>query len=89
MNHTGYLSCKEIEALRYGILSADLSQLDPDDKQKIEEINSYLIEELAICSSSRRIDFSSKEIELMNIVLDDKYEIGSIPDIKKIREEVQ
>lgn len=89
MNQSGYLSCGEIEALRYGILSADLSELNPSDKQKIKEINSYLIEELSLCSSSRRIDFSVDELELLDTVVDDKYNIESISDIKKIREEVQ
>jgi hypothetical protein len=89
MSLSGELSCEDIEALRYSILSADLSVLRKTDKQKIEEINTYLLEELTICKSKRDITFSDKELELLNSVIDKNYDIQTISDIKRIREEVQ
>lgn len=89
MNRSGYLSCEEIEALRYSILSADLSQLDATNKSKIEQLNSYLIEELTLCSSSRRVDLTDEELELLNEILDKNFEIEKISDLKKIKEEVR
>lgn len=89
MSQSGELSCEDIEALRYSILSADLSVLDKEEKKNIEEINTYLLEELAICTSTRDINFSEEELELLNNVIDNKYNIKTISDIKQIREEVQ
>lgn len=88
MTHFGRLTCEEIKALRYSILSADLSKLERNESDRIQQINSYLTEEIAMCSSTQRICLNENELDLLDDIIDE-YEINTVEDIKKIKEEAQ